>query len=632
MATHGTLQLFLVFGLNSVDSATYYVYESTNLTNYIYSTGSTIITNFTWLTTKSFTIFSNGNMDGTTQWVARIVEDHAANCYDPMSSILGYPYFLQTNQTIRATSTGSCTCTIVVPVQLTDRGYHSILGIINVDYKGDSNVRAIMGYQNNDSELELFEFTEQTATRWNNIIVYDNLVSFIIPRNGTLKVSYQSASYTPKPSLVFQEHGSGIFMSLNYPHDDALLFEHDIELSLTCTIGYASYNVTIIYADIPSNTSLQVSNGNIILDEYDQNVTFLSKVYYTDQYLSIQFVDSLPPGDVRSWDGFLIRYEAVHMEKPTKNYIWLIILCSVIVFILMIAAIVYLIYRMKHREKYFEQLYDTLKDMHLSKDDIEALRTKSDEFLIDERLLHIYFNNPLGQGSTSSVYKGHLEGTSPLHNVMKSMGTQCFMDCDVAVKVPGNFGQNEVQNLFQEIKAIKKIEYHNNVVSFLVTYLGMQYISSKGLIHRDLAARNILLCDNNVAKISDFGLCVTSSDNNSPYEASLHKKLPMKWLPLETLNSRIISEKSDVWSFGILSYEMYSLGKVPYENMDINDVHEFLTNGNRLECPQYANEEIYNMMVSCWHENPDDRPTFTRLLEILRSLLEDTSDEYEYFC
>uniref|UniRef100_A0A914D6L7 Protein kinase domain-containing protein n=1 Tax=Acrobeloides nanus TaxID=290746 RepID=A0A914D6L7_9BILA len=466
MATHGTLELFLAFGFNSVDLATYYVYESNNLTNYIYSTDSTIITNLTWFTTKSLTIFSNGNIDGTTQWVARIVEDHAANCYDPMSSNLGYAYSQQINQTIRATSTGSCTFTIVVSVQLTNGNYHSILDIINVNYKGDSNVRAIMGYQNNDSKLELFEFTEQTAMRWNKIIVYGNLVSFIIPRNGTLKVSYQSASYTPKLSPVFQEYGSGIFMSINYPDGDDVVNELGIELSLTCTMGYASYNITIIYADIPSNTSLQVSNGNIILDEFDQNVTFLSKVYYTDQYLSIQFVDSPSYIDQRFWDGFLIRYEAVHMEKPTTkstNFVWLIILCSVIVFILMIAAIVYLIYRMKHREKYFEQLYDTLKDMHLSKDDIEALRTKSDEFLIDEKLLHIYFNNPLGQGSTSSVYKGHLEGTSPLHRVMKSIGTQCFVDCDVAVKVPGNFGQNEVQNLFQEIKAIKKIEYHNNV-------------------------------------------------------------------------------------------------------------------------------------------------------------------------
>uniref|UniRef100_A0A914DF81 Uncharacterized protein n=1 Tax=Acrobeloides nanus TaxID=290746 RepID=A0A914DF81_9BILA len=152
MATHGTLQLFLVPGLNTASSANYYIYESINLTNYVYSTGSAISTNFTWYTTKSFTIFSNGNMDGTTQWVARIVEDHAANCYDPMSSILGYPYFLQMNYTIRATSTGSCTFTIVVPVQITNGGYYSILDIINVDYKGDSNVRAILG--TNSYEME----------------------------------------------------------------------------------------------------------------------------------------------------------------------------------------------------------------------------------------------------------------------------------------------------------------------------------------------------------------------------------------------------------------------------------------------------------------------------------------------
>uniref|UniRef100_A0A914DFN9 Uncharacterized protein n=1 Tax=Acrobeloides nanus TaxID=290746 RepID=A0A914DFN9_9BILA len=153
MATHGTIQLFLAPGLvSTVPSPIYYIYDSINLTNYVYSTGSTISTNFTWLTTKSFTIFSNGNIDGTTQWVARIVEDHAANCYDPMSSILGYPYFQQMNQTILATSTGSCTFTIVVPIQIMDGNYHSILDIINVDYKGDSNVRAIMG--TNGYEME----------------------------------------------------------------------------------------------------------------------------------------------------------------------------------------------------------------------------------------------------------------------------------------------------------------------------------------------------------------------------------------------------------------------------------------------------------------------------------------------
>ena len=123
MATHGTLQLYIAPGLSAVPSLNYYIYESNNLTNYVYSTNIEINTNFTWLTTKSFTIFSNGYVDETTQWVARIVEEHAANCYDPIN--LGYTYFPM-NQTIRAKSTGSCTFTIVVPIQITDGNYFSI--------------------------------------------------------------------------------------------------------------------------------------------------------------------------------------------------------------------------------------------------------------------------------------------------------------------------------------------------------------------------------------------------------------------------------------------------------------------------------------------------------------------------
>uniref|UniRef100_A0A914CJY5 Protein kinase domain-containing protein n=1 Tax=Acrobeloides nanus TaxID=290746 RepID=A0A914CJY5_9BILA len=157
----------------------------------------------------------------------------------------------------------------------------------------------------------------------------------------------------------------------------------------------------------------------------------------------------------------------------------------------------------------------------------------------------------------------------------------------------------------------------------------MQYIASRGLIHRDLAARNILLCDNQVVKIFDFGLCC-NPEQNLIYQASLPKRLPMKWLPIEALTNRIFSEKSDVWSFGILIYEVYSLGKTPYDNMDNTEVLEFLQSGRRLEKPDLANEDLFNLMMSCWEEEPLNRPTFSELSDNLRKMLEDVTEHYDY--
>uniref|UniRef100_A0A914EGK0 Protein kinase domain-containing protein n=1 Tax=Acrobeloides nanus TaxID=290746 RepID=A0A914EGK0_9BILA len=141
-------------------------------------------------------------------------------------------------------------------------------------------------------------------------------------------------------------------------------------------------------------------------------------------------------------------------------------------------------------------------------------------------------------------------------------------------------------------------------------YPGMQFVASKSVIHRDLAARNVLLTNTNVAKITDFGLCCKSDEESQTYQASIHKPLPMRWLPIEALADRIFSEKSDVWSFGILTYEIFSRGKVPYETMDHNQMYEFLKNGQRLDCPEDAPNQIYAIMMSCWEKEPGDRPSF----------------------
>ncbi|XP_008191844.1 vascular endothelial growth factor receptor 1 isoform X1 [Tribolium castaneum] len=153
---------------------------------------------------------------------------------------------------------------------------------------------------------------------------------------------------------------------------------------------------------------------------------------------------------------------------------------------------------------------------------------------------------------------------------------------------------------------------------------GMEYLASRRVLHGDLAARNILLADNNVVKICDFGLA------KSMYKSDNYKKkgdgpLPVKWMAVESIRDKIFSTQSDVWSFGIVLWEFFSLAKTPYPGMEADErLYNKLLDGYRMESPEYAPKEIYKMMSDCWHAKPLLRPTFSKLSERIGSLLEDT--------
>uniref|UniRef100_A0A914DIZ7 receptor protein-tyrosine kinase n=1 Tax=Acrobeloides nanus TaxID=290746 RepID=A0A914DIZ7_9BILA len=157
----------------------------------------------------------------------------------------------------------------------------------------------------------------------------------------------------------------------------------------------------------------------------------------------------------------------------------------------------------------------------------------------------------------------------------------------------------------------------------------MQFIASKFIVHRDLAARNILLTDSFNAKISDFGLSCYMG--NSVLEQEYPpKKLPYKWLSIEALVSKIFSEKSDVWAFGVLMFEVFSLGQVPYTGLILEELVDYLKAGNRLLCPEAANEKIYEIMLDCWKEDPEERPTFEALDSRFYVILADATKSYGY--
>ncbi|XP_067123785.1 tyrosine kinase receptor Cad96Ca-like [Centruroides vittatus] len=149
---------------------------------------------------------------------------------------------------------------------------------------------------------------------------------------------------------------------------------------------------------------------------------------------------------------------------------------------------------------------------------------------------------------------------------------------------------------------------------------GMEYITSKGIIHRDLAARNILIGENKVCKITDFGFArdvVTSHI----YERKSEGRLPIRWMAPESLYDNIYCTKSDVWSFGVLMWEIVTLGSTPYPGLAAAEVMRTVKHGHRLEKPEHCKREMYNVMYYCWDINPKHRPSFSELVTLLDRLL-----------
>uniref|UniRef100_A0A8D3AUV2 receptor protein-tyrosine kinase n=1 Tax=Scophthalmus maximus TaxID=52904 RepID=A0A8D3AUV2_SCOMX len=145
---------------------------------------------------------------------------------------------------------------------------------------------------------------------------------------------------------------------------------------------------------------------------------------------------------------------------------------------------------------------------------------------------------------------------------------------------------------------------------------GMEYLASRKCIHRDLAARNILLSDNKVVKICDFGLA-RDIYKDPDYVRKGDARLPLKWMSPESIFDKVFTTQSDVWSYGILLWEIFSLGASPYPGLHIDE--EFchrLKGGTRMRAPEYSTPEMWP------RSGPSDRPTFTNLVETLGDLLQ----------
>ncbi|XP_077353108.1 fibroblast growth factor receptor 1-A-like isoform X2 [Festucalex cinctus] len=149
---------------------------------------------------------------------------------------------------------------------------------------------------------------------------------------------------------------------------------------------------------------------------------------------------------------------------------------------------------------------------------------------------------------------------------------------------------------------------------------GMAYLASRKCVHRDLAARNVLVTHDLVMKIADFGLA-RDVHHVDYYKKTTNGPLPVKWMAPEALFDRVYTHQSDVWSFGVLLWEIFTLGASPYPGVPVEDLFKLLKEGHRMDKPNGCTQDLYVMMQECWHAVPSQRPTFPTLVQRLDALL-----------
>lgn len=167
---------------------------------------------------------------------------------------------------------------------------------------------------------------------------------------------------------------------------------------------------------------------------------------------------------------------------------------------------------------------------------------------------------------------------------------------------------------------------HDQINGFVLMYMAtqicsaMSYLESRNYIHRDLAARNCLVSDNHLVKVADFGL-TRHVKPDEIYTAHVGAKFPIKWTAPEGLAYNKFSSKSDVWSFGVLLWEIATYGMTPYPGVELSEVFYTLNSGHRMGRPTGCPEPIHQLMQQCWCWEASDRPAFWELHEQLQSLL-----------
>ncbi|XP_078379893.1 proto-oncogene tyrosine-protein kinase receptor Ret-like isoform X2 [Oculina patagonica] len=156
---------------------------------------------------------------------------------------------------------------------------------------------------------------------------------------------------------------------------------------------------------------------------------------------------------------------------------------------------------------------------------------------------------------------------------------------------------------------------------------GMSYLCSNKIIHRDLAARNVLVGEGEKCKVTDFGMARNVYQDDI-YTKESRGRLPVKWTAYEGLLYGTYTTQSDVWSFGVVLYEIFTVGGSPYPGINGREIANKLQKGYRMPKPKHVDDQLYQIMLQCWQENPNDRPTFSKLKDTITRMAQSNNETY----
>ncbi|XP_055909656.1 protein sevenless isoform X2 [Eupeodes corollae] len=229
------------------------------------------------------------------------------------------------------------------------------------------------------------------------------------------------------------------------------------------------------------------------------------------------------------------------------------------------------------------------------------------------------------QEKTELLQEAHLMSHFKHENIVKLIGVCFDLDsmCIIMELMEGGDLQTYLRESRPSMGKLGTLTLLELVGMCLDVCTGCRYLEDLQFLHRDLACRNCLVSSVDpqyrVVKIGDFGLA------RDIYKCDYYRKegeglLPVRWMAPECLVDGVFTSQSDIWSFGILLWEILSLGQQPYPAQSNLEVLNFVKEGGRLERPKDCPEKLYNLMIECWSHDPQDRPTFQRCLTDLMSV------------
>lgn len=270
-----------------------------------------------------------------------------------------------------------------------------------------------------------------------------------------------------------------------------------------------------------------------------------------------------------------------------------------------------------------------------------------DDWEIDKKSLT--FIRELGHGQFGQVYEGLWNEKTPVAIKTLKKGSMDPQDFLAEAHIMKNLGHEKLVQLYavctkeEPIYIVTELMKNGCLLDYLqkssrqldlqkLIYMsaqiadGMAYLEARNYVHRDLAARNILVGEKNIVKIADFGLARLIKETE--YEARVGARFPIKWTAPEAATYSKFSTKSDVWSFGIVLYEIITYGRVPYPSMSNTEVLTQVEHGYRMPAPPGCPPALYEIMYQCWHKDPLKRPTFDTLKWKLDEFFETDTNEY----